>query len=369
MFLRVRNYFCTRSLIKELSMKKITLFLLKAISIVIVSLLGVHSVCFADSSEQASSSTGYYYTIEYPDNQIGSGGALNLRLTPGTEQTFNLILESYSDEDMTIELSIDQAATNNAGGIQYGPNNIELDESLQYKINDCISVESEVLLPAKQTVTVPIKVIAPKESFDGIILGSLQMMKKGQEDQNQTDSPVTNVFAYLVGITLSTSDEAVTKELKLNKISAGLSNYRNSFLIDLSNVSPTKLDNFSIDATITSKDNSSISYSSKKLSMEMAPNSKISYPISLNGERFVSGKYNAHIKAASGSSEWEWDEEFTVSDDEADKYNREDVSLIQERGLPWKTIIIIIGIILILVLIVLFFIILYKKNKKKKRKN
>lgn len=104
----------------------------------------------------------------------------------------------------------------------------------------------------------------------------------------------------------------------------------------------------------------------------MAPNSVIDFPVNLNGEMIVAGDYTGHIVVTSGDKKWEWKEDFTVTQDDADKYNAQDVSLVQDRGINWKLIALIVGGVLGMLLIIYLAVRSVSKKKKKgknKKKN
>lgn len=117
--------------------------------------------------------------------------------------------------------------------------------------------------------------------------------------------------------------------------------------------------------------NADVLYEKKKAGMRMAPNSQMLFPISLEGKKMLPGVYRGQIVATAGEQKWEWEEKFEITDEEADKYNQLDVSLVQEKSLNWLVIILIVGVIVGLSLLAYFIVkkISQDANQKKQRPN
>nr|MBO0435799.1 DUF916 and DUF3324 domain-containing protein [Enterococcus sp. DIV0849a] len=75
----------------------------------------------------------------------------------------------------------------------------------------------------------------------------------------------------------------------------------------------------------------------------------------------------AHILATADSKKWEWTEEFEITAEEADKFNREDVGLVQEKGTNWP-LIIGAAVGLFVIILVIFFIIRTIRKKREDAK-
>lgn len=115
------------------------------------------------------------------------------------------------------------------------------------------------------------------------------------------------------------------------------------------------------------KGSDAVLYDTKRADMRMAPNSMIDFPLVMNGEQMEAGDYKAHIKVMSGEQKWELDKEFKITKEDADKYNSQDVSLIQENGIDWKLIVLTAGLLFV-VFLMIFFCIRYFNKKKARRK-
>lgn len=166
---------------------------------------------------------------------------------------------------------------------------------------------------------------------------------------------------------MSETDSPVEPEISFNSIKPGLSNYRNAFFVNYSNTAMTFVGDMSVEFDVRKKGTDTILYDTKKTDMKMAPTSMINFPLLLNGDEMKAGSYTGHVLVTSGDKHWEWEEDFTVSQEEVDKYNKQDVSLVQEQGINWKLILIIVGSVLIVGLVIFLLVYFYKKKNKKKR--
>ncbi|MGX7137606.1 hypothetical protein RV15_GL000107 [Enterococcus silesiacus] len=317
-----------------------------------------------------ASPTGFTYRVLQPENQQNKKvGYFDLKMSPSQKQTVQIELGNESTEEIEVDIAINGAKTNGNGVIEYGPTGIENDTSLKYAFEDLVKGPKSVKIPGNGTAMLDLEITMPKVSFDGVVSGGIQLKNAQDEKMRAEKKGVINEYAFLVGMLLTETETAVMPELNLNKVSAGLSNYRNSIFVNFSNIKAAYLENLTLDVQVMKKGSDNVLYEAKKASMRVAPNSRVDFPVSMNGEKMEPGKYIAHIVATAGDKKWEWDEEFTVTDEEADKYNKQDVSLIQENGIDWKIIVAIVAGVFVLVLVIFFVVRAVNNQKKTKNKS
>lgn len=315
--------------------------------------------------------TGFTYSVNFPENQMGKDiGYYHLKMKPTDKQVLSIAVSNPGKEKVTIGVSLNGAKTNQNGVIEYGDSPIKEDPSLKYDFKKIVTGPEKVELAAGETKNVELTVQMPEGSYDGVIAGGVQLMKENQDKANDSSkgSKIINQYAYVVGILLQESDKELTPDLNLNSVTAKQSNYRNAIFVDFSNVVATYLNDMSVEVQITGKNSESVLYERKQTAMRMAPNSFLSFPVSMNGEKMVPGDYTAKILVTSGEHKWAWDKEFKITDEDANKYNERDVGLVQEKGIDWKLIAFIVGgVILLIVVLSSIFIVLRKRKAKKER--
>lgn len=327
----------------------------------------------AEESTSASEPTdagGFAYEVIQPENQRDkSVGYFDLRMAPGQQQTVQIKLVNTSDIDTIVSIKLNSAKTNSNGVIEYTPNALEKDASVTHDFVDIVKGPEEVTIPAGGETMVDLAITMPEAGFDGIVVGGIQLQNitnEGKEEQ-QTGT-VINKYAYLVAMMLSENDTPVPHDLALNKVYAGLNNYRNTIFIDFSNINAAFVQDMTADVQISNKGSKDVLYDTKKAAMRMAPNSKIVFPVSMQGDRMVAGDYTAYIVVTTDQNKWEWTENFTITDEEADKYNDGDVSLLQETGIDWKLIAAIVGGVFLLLLLIFFIVRKFGEKDQKKKK-
>ncbi|MEI5990601.1 hypothetical protein A5881_002106 [Enterococcus termitis] len=344
-------------------MKKNAIKWLISIMYIATALLILPNSVLADKASDQAASGGFTYKVIYPENQHKEVSYFDLRMKPAQKQTAIIQMSNNSDKEITVDVSLNGTKTNSNGVLENGPSSLEKDPSLKYDFADIVKGKESVVIPPKQTIDYPLEITMPETTFDGVISGGIYMIQRDQASEKQAGM-IKNKYAYLVGMLLTETDKKIKPDLELNKVYADLKNYRNTIIIDFSNIQPAYLDNMAVDVQIMGEKSDEVLYETKQTKMRMAPNSKINFPVSMNGEKMVPGDYRAHILVTAKTGEkWEWEQNFTITDEEADKFNQEDVSLLQENRINWQLIIMIIVAVLVVILII--FIIVRVINKKK----
>ncbi|WP_321385926.1 DUF916 and DUF3324 domain-containing protein [uncultured Enterococcus sp.] len=347
--------------------KKIIPFFL--LYIVLFFITGTTTYAEEATTESGANAYGEFnYRVILPENQYDPEvGYFDLMMTPSQQQTLQIELENASNHEMQIEVSLNGAKTNRNGVIEYGPSDIQDDKSLKFKFTDLVKTEERVTIAPKSKQMLDVTITMPETSYDGLIAGGIKLKQIVKRDESQ--GGVINEYAYLVGVILRESETPVTVELELNDVYPGLSNYRNAVYVNFSNIEADYLNDMTVDVQVTPKDSEEVLYDTKSAGMRMAPNSLIDFPVTMNGERMVPGDYRANIVVTSGERRWEWTREFTITDEDADKFNGQDVSLVQEKGIDWKLIALLAGIAFLLLLSIFFAVKKVREKGKKKRKS
>lgn len=317
-----------------------------------------------------------------PENQIDKEKTFfDLKMEPGMVQTVEIQLRNDTDSEVTIAPVIAAATTNLNGVVEYGHNDIEPDETLMYDLADLIEVAEEVNIPAQSQIVLPLKITMPEETFTGLIAGGITLketINEEESDQSQEQGlAIKNEYAYVIAIMLRQSTESVTPDLNLINVEPGQINSRNRINVTLQNPEATYLNSLHLISEVTRKGENEILYASETSRMQMAPNSRFSYPISLNGQRLEAGDYVLKAVAYGGRSEdgqfmaedesgeeiryqykWTFEREFSIDGDVAQDLNRKDVTIEEDN--TWIYFL-IGGLLLLLALLLLLW---YRRKKK-----
>ena len=335
-----------------------------------IMLLSLSMTSFAADDQEAT--TGFNYKVNYPDSQEDKSlGYFKLMLEPGQKQDVSITFNNPGKEKIVVSADINSAKTNQNGVIEYGKSTLEKDKSLKYDLKDVMKGPDKVELAAGETKDVTYTITMPKESYEGVIAGGIELQKENQKGtaSEQGGTRIINKYAYVIGVVLQEDKKDVPPELKLNKVSAGQSNYRNAIFVNFSNIMPSYVNDMTTEVKIMKKGSETTLYEKKQTAMRMAPNTMIDYPVSMNGEAMVPGQYVADILVTSDerNQKWHWKQEFEITSKEADEFNNRDVGLVQEKGFNWKLILLIVGILLLIIIIIVLLV--RRKNKKDEEKS
>lgn len=351
--------------------KRLVVFL--SIVLYIVGIGCISTPTYAEEASSAAADTasalGFSYKTIQPENQLNTQvGYFDLRMTPGQQQVVQIELANDGNTDTEVSVSLNGAKTNGNGVIEYGPSAIDNDKSLKYDFADIVKAPEFIVVPAGGTAMLDLTITMPEAGYDGVISGGIQLKRAVDEEARKEQTGVINEYAFMVGMLLTETDTVVEPELDLNSVYAGLNNYRNSIFVNLSNIEAAYLDDLTIEVQVTEQGSETVLYDTKKANMRVAPNSMLDFPVSMNGEKMVPGNYRAKVTAASGERKWEWDQEFTITDEEADKYNKQDVNLVQEEGINWMLVGMIVGGMVVVILIIFGIVRIVRKRKEAKKK-
>lgn len=318
-------------------------------------------------SEELAGAVGFTQKAIFPENQMDDSlGYYQLKMEPNQQEKIKIQLSNPNDQPVTVKIGLNSGKTNANGVIEYGDSKIENDASLKYDFAKIVTGPDKVELAAKETKDAEFTIQMPEESYDGLVVGGIQLGKAEDDKSNEANkgSTVINKYQYIIGVVLQETNVKLTPDLKFNKVYAGLSNYRNAVFVNFSNIVAEYLDHMTLKVQIHKKGDDAVLYEKKQTEMRMAPNTAINYPVSLNGERMVAGDYVADVLATSGAKKWEWKEEFKISEEQAAKFNDRDVALVREEGPNWKMILLVVGAVLLVVGIICAVVYVTKKRKK-----
>lgn len=307
-----------------------------------------------------------------PENQRDKTKTyFDLLVKPDSEQTIEINLRNDTENEVIVEPKVHSATTNLNGVVEYGPVETKRDSTLKHDLNEVVSVEKEVKIPAQSSVKLPLTITVPKEEFNGILAGGITLQEKETKNNDNTETKglsIQNQYAYVVALVLNENNTQVKPELKLNKVFPDQVNARNVINANLQNSTPNYLNQLNVVAKITQKGKTTALYETTKKAMQMAPNSNFDFPISLAGEKLEAGEYTLELTATTKADRWHWKKNFTIKADEAKKLNAKDVTIKKD----YTRLYIMIGIGLIVLSILIVILILKRKRKKeeeRKRRN
>lgn len=317
-----------------------------------------------DTSPEESKS-GYYVELQFPENQNKDINTYyDLTMKPGEIQTVNFLIVNESDKTKTFDVKSGVGMTGHSGVINYvSKEDIELNSSMKYPFFDVAEVSSKITVEPKEKKLVPVTLKMPKDPYSGIILGAI-IVSEADDVNLELDKGVFigSKIQYEVIFKLGEEDKKVVPELNLKGASISQLEGRNVVFAELENIAPVIMNNVWVEAKVTKKGSKDILYKAKQSNMQIAPNSNFDFPIYLGTNPFAAGKYTVHVFASAlGGYEWNFSSDFTISKDDAEKFNQ--LSIIELDQIDNNHLYLwIISIVVVIILIILF--IIFKNNKK-----
>jgi len=318
-----------------------------------------------EAGASQTDSLDYSVRCVIPENQRNEDLAyFDLLMKPGEEQTLQIEVVNHAEEDKTINVSIATASTNSGGNVDYEVRPaLEADDTLLYKADDLVTTEERIVVPAGETYTVPLKVLMPSVSFDGILVGGInfQEVSDGEDAEINQGAGVSlqNEYSYVIALLLRVNETDVLPDLQLNQVYAAQKNWKNTISANIQNFKPAYVTDMQIKAQVKRQGKTEVLYELDKENMEMAPNSNFNYLIPLNGETFRAGTYVLSLAVESSEGSWDFEKEFVITNEEAKAFNETDVSIERNNlGIYMAAG----GMILLLVLLI-FILVWYKKRR------
>lgn len=335
---------------------------MKKISVYFVSLIILMGIIFPISVDAAEMNFSVQAVI--PENQVDKGKTyFDLKMNPDQTQDLAITMKNDTSKDVTVEIGINSATTNDNGIADYNGKVEKKDSTLTYDLNDLIEIDKEMTVPAKGETTVTAHLKMPAAAFDGVLLGGFTFIEK-ETDENkevQEGAQIVNKYAYTIGIQLQETDKVIEPELVLNDVLPGQVNFRNVLQANIQNTEAAIIKNLTIDGKIFKKDGKEALYEAKRTDLRMAPNSNFNYGISLENGEFKPGTYVFKGVATAGEKEWTFEKEFTIESEIAKELNHTAVELDKDYSLY-----IYLGIGLIVLLLIVVILYLLKKVKANK---
>lgn len=330
---------------------------------------------------------GNDYTVQavIPASQIDKANTsyFDMQLQPGQTESLTVNLSNTSDKTITVDVSKGTAGTQSGGVVDYVAS-AGFDKTLAAKIGDGIEVPNKVTIGPKETKVVTAKVTMPNVPTNGIYVGGLKFTEEGQDGTSGSGNGmrVSGVFSYAVAILArnTTSNNDLADTLTPNGVKLVSKSGISAIGTNLINPKAALLNRLEIVGRVVDPSGDVYMSQTKKM-MQMAPNSNFDFLMTPNGKKLKAGKYLAKYTAfwsqdangqyadAKGTRfdyTKTWEQEVTVTADQAEKFNAADRSIQAKNSIPvWVWI--IGGILLLLILIIIFLIwfILFKRRKDK----
>lgn len=321
----------------------------KYVSIIANTVLLLFLFCSFETATASENTVDYSISANLPENQReGNSTYFDLLVTPGQEQELSVTIFNSSEEEQTFILEANTAITNNNGIIDYTQVDKKPDSSLTHNFSELVTHDKTITVGPKANKAAVFKLKVPEKPFDGMLLGGFHVRQEAPEN---VDGQINNTYSYALGVVLRENEQRITPDLKLNKVTPDLINYRPQVSVNLQNIQPINIKELSVKADIRKKGQEQIVKSAEKQSISMAPNSNFDYAISWEDQALEAGEYELMLSAADQEGNaWEFKESFTITKKAAEEVNKSALGLSsseEKSNLLWIVLLGVAAVILL----------------------
>lgn len=306
-----------------------------------------------------------------PDNQLDrSLSYFDLRMEPGQKQMLSVEIINNNNYSMKATIAVNNASTGTNGTIVYSLKGIH-DDSMVLSVEEAAKVLTpELIVPANSSVFAEIALEMPEKEFEGTILGGIYVTAEPETaqaaDPAEGGIQIENKLAYVIGLKLHESPEAMQPNLNLLGVKPAAADLRTAVAINLQNSRPVIMKGISIQAEVFSKNENTLMGTASAMNAEAAPNSHFDFIIDWNGKKIEPGKYRLKMTANYQEYVWEWDEEFEIGIKDSQEVNAVADDTKSPVSLWWY---VIPGSLLFLILLFIAYILGRRSGSDRRRLN
>lgn len=353
---------------------------MKIISLILLLLInfGLANSVHAQNSPAPEDQIPYSVEPVLPDNQVSDATYFDIEMAPGSTQELFVNVYNMSDQEIEVDISTNFAATN-ANGILTYDGAIEIfDESMEVLFDEIASVEDQTItVGPNDTEQVAIQIDIPEDGFDGQILGGIHFVMDSEynpETEPEGGVGFVNEYSYSIGVNITeqqaedeseqtdnlTVDE-IDPELVMEDASAEIVDYRIAVDGVYANQTPILISQLNFHGFVTEQGEDEVLFEREIDSVSVGPNNQFHLPISTENQRIEPGEYTYHAVFENEDHYFEFQTDFSVSEELADQLEDESVD-VASTGLSNWWLGGLIGVIIVLIILV---IVLYRKLQAK----
>jgi len=269
---------------------------------------------------------------ESTDNVNIDNGSYLIKGDPGQTVDLQLMVINKENKTRNFLYMVNTAYTSDGGELAYNKSKVT-DSSLKVQTkNTATPQQSTFKVPGDTTATITFKITIPKKQFDGYIMGGVSVApykEKAKGTVGANGTLIKNKFSYAVPIQIhqNSSGDAEAKYSVTSVKPSIVPSTRNrtvGVLANVHNSTNSYAGSLSSEAIITQKGNKKFKLVTKKDAQSIAPTSNYNYMIPWGKNRLESGEYHLKLtyKATGGLKSWVLNKDFTITNNDAAKYNK-----------------------------------------------
>lgn len=292
-----------------------------------LSLLGVTNVTAATSGDYTIAPSGKSNDVVNIDN-----GSYYITGTPGQKTEIKLQVINKASSTRNFIYYAATAYTNDNGALSYNSMKVT-DPSLKIQTRDAISPKKSTFkVPGNTSATLTLNVTIPTKKFDGTIMGGVTVApykEKAKGTVGSNGNLIKNKFSYSIPVQIHQKGaEAVQPKYSVRTVKPDLTTtskgQKQGVKANIHNSTNSYTGSLSAKAVVTKKGDKSFKITQLYDSQSIAPTTNYDLSIPWGKKALQSGDYHLKLtyKTAGGIKSWVLNKDFTITNNDAAKYNK-----------------------------------------------
>ncbi|WP_119318073.1 DUF3324 domain-containing protein [Companilactobacillus formosensis] len=251
---------------------------------------------------------------------------------PGQTVNLQLMVLNKASNTRKFMYMVNTAYTNDSGQLRYDKSKVT-DPSLKIQTKSTASPQKQVFsVPGKTTATLKFTITIPKKAFKGYLMGGVTVYpykEKAKGTVSSNGTLIKNKFSYSIPIQIhqkNTENEEAKYSITAVRPGtvAGADGKQPGVKANVHNSTNSYAGSLSSKAVVTKKGDKSFKITSNADNQSLAPTSNYNYGISWGKKRLQAGDYHLKLtyKTAGGIKSWVLNKDFTITNNDAAKYNK-----------------------------------------------
>lgn len=279
--------------------------------------------------------SGEYFLKPVGDNTDALNidtGAYMIDGDPGQNVELQLLVMNKASNTRKFMYMVNTAYTNDAGQIRYDKSKVT-DSSLKIQAKDTASPQKQVFsVPGKTAATLKFNITVPKKSFDGYLMGGVTVYpykEKAKGTVSSNGTLIKNKFSYSIPIQIhQKGKEKESTKYSVTAVRPGTmsssTGLKPGVLANVHNSTNAYAGTLDSKAVVTKKGDKNFKITTTAGNQNIAPTSNYNYEISWGDKKLQAGDYHLKLtyKTAGGIKGWVLNKDFTITNNDAAKYNK-----------------------------------------------
>lgn len=276
------------------------------------------------ASFAADEGIGFEISPIFPSSQIDPNkGYFYVQTSPGQEQTLEINVQNTSDDEITVKPIIENAVASTKGSIVYDKDIKLTDKSLKNPITEILTPNEEsITIPAKKDKVITFTLKSPEDSYEGIKMGRIKIVKEKTEAEK---TGLSMEYEYAIGVIASESGDLFNDGNKLNLVDVKATIHLGQRVVsaEIINPDPKTIEGLRVRSYVTKKGSDKKIKENNIDNFALPPNSKLNFLIPWGVTNFEAGDYVFHFNAENEYDSFSLKKEFTIRGNDAKKLNND----------------------------------------------